>query len=107
MLSPEAQLEVSREYLAIFFLAQLGGGYNGVSAATVREARRRMWGDESWTAGRGGSSSSSSSSGTSRLREDVRLVAEPKEQEQTERAMLPPDVTLSTDPRMSRVEVML
>ena len=64
VLTPEAQLAVSREYLAVFFLAQLGGGSNGASAATVREARRRMWGDESWTAGSGG--------GMSRMREDVR-----------------------------------
>ena len=62
VLTPEAQLAVSREYLAVFFLAQLGGGSNGASAATVREARRRMWGDESWTAG----------GGMSRMREDVR-----------------------------------
>ena len=66
VLTPEAQLAVSREYLAVFFLAQLGGGSNnGASAATVREARRRMWGDESWTAGGGGG-------GMSRVRQDVR-----------------------------------
>lgn len=90
MLSPEAQLAVSREYLAVFFLAQLGDGSNGSPPEVVREARRRMWGDEAWTAG------------MSRLREDVRLVVELPEEEGLP---LPPDVTLSTDPRMSRVEV--
>ena len=113
VLTPEAQLAVSREYLAIFFLAQLGGGYNGVPIDVVREARRRMWGDASWTAG--------TSSTSSRVRrEDVKLVAEPEEMMNdaaagggrdvvggAASALLPPDVTLSTDPRMSRVEVMM
>lgn len=91
MLTPEAQLAVSREYLAVFFLAQLGDGFNGSPPEVVREARRRMWGDESWTAG------------MSRLREDVRLVVELPDED--EGLPLPPDVTLSNDPRMSRVEV--
>ena len=107
VLTPEAQLAVSREYLAIFFLAQLGGGYNGVPMNVIREARRRMWGDASWTAG---------ASSTSRVREDVKLVAEPEEMNAgaggsggggAATPQLPPDITLSTDPRMSRVEVMM
>ena len=89
VLSPEAQNAVTREYLASFFIAQLGDGTMGLDATVVREARRRMWGREGNAAG-------------ARLREDVRLVAEP---EAVEGVFLPSDLTLSKDPRMSRVEV--
>jgi hypothetical protein len=96
VLSPEAQNDVTREYLAAFFLAQLGGGTSGVPEAVVREARRRMWGDDCgdmWT---------DCGASSMQRRVDERLVVELPEEEGV---AVRPDVTLSTDPRMSRVEV--
>ena len=114
LLSPAAQLRVAREYLAAFFVGELGRG------KAAMEGRRRVWGaslggyrardDEE--GGPGGRDSASSY--RSRRRRDERAVTEPSDEEGdgggssafadwTHR--LEPDASIATDPRMSRVEV--
>ena len=89
LLSPEAQMRVTREYLAAFFAGTLGR-----DPKVAEEGRRRILGEDEGA--RVGEDEGA------RVREDTRLVVEPEEVARGEVAR---GVTLRSDPRMSRVEI--
>ena len=90
LLSPEAQMRVTREYLAAFF-----AGILGRDPKIAEEGRRKIFSFADEDDGARGA-------GKTRVREDTRLVVEPEE---AVRGEVERGVTLRADPRMSRVEI--
>lgn len=127
VMSPTEQLSATREYLAAFFTAELGGGDGGGTSGDVyesfehnaaSEARRKLWGTVNdpglkrarqthsnlLNGGRGGYSGGAYSGGGSL----TLTAASPVEVTGLESFGVPPehDVQLTKDQRMSRVEVL-
>jgi dienelactone hydrolase len=132
-MSPAAQLEATREYVAAFFVAELRGGGDDFGDDFVSDARERasaaaarwkMWGVEgddgrkrrasthsslaAGGAGGWGNVDETDQPRSSRSRSLSLRAASPVERTGTESFGDPPpvDVTLAEDPRMSRVEVL-
>ena len=133
LMSPAAQLEATREYVAAFFVAELRGGGDDFGDDFVSDARERasaaaarwkMWGVEgddgrkrrasthsslaAGGAGGWGNVDETDQPRSSRSRSLSLRAASPVERTGMESFgdLSPVDVTLAEDPRMSRVEVL-
>ena len=136
VMSPAAQLEATREYVAAFFAAELGGGDgfvrdggdDALERASASAARRKVWGVEDDDGRKRGALTHSSLAvggaggwgdvdddafpgappRASRPRSLSLRAASPVERTGTESFGAPPpvDITIVEDPRMSRVEVL-